>query len=273
MNRILFFRHEIDKFIKLSDNSISKNSALKTNRIMLEVPFHDKRIQHIYKILHTSNNQRLKAGIVDESIGDLHVLDISNAQYQLDYKKTKDIVELQHPHIALHVILAHVRPPVMARVLRDVSGMQVASINVHLSELTEKSYINSSIWNKRDELLLEGMMQGSCIKMPTVTVAHSIGDVLTKTYANLDDKKNVIKIYCDMESDMPFIDTVQKLIREKLDVTDILLAIGPERGYTEREIELLNQDGFMGLHLGTHILRSEVAVHLGVGIVNALRGE
>jgi RsmE family RNA methyltransferase len=63
-------------------------------------------------------------------------------------------------------------------------------------------------------------------------------------------------------------------LRKPLDVTQkhsqtkILLAIGPEGGWTDREIELLEEKGFSSISLGQRILRTDTATIALLAILN-----
>jgi 16S rRNA (uracil1498-N3)-methyltransferase len=48
----------------------------------------------------------------------------------------------------------------------------------------------------------------------------------------------------------------------------LVLAIGPEGGFTERDIHLLHTAGFRGLQVGPRILRTETA---GIAVTAALQ--
>jgi len=52
----------------------------------------------------------------------------------------------------------------------------------------------------------------------------------------------------------------------------VYLAVGSERGWTERERDLLRADDFLLVHLGTRVLRAEVACVAGLTLVLAALG-
>ncbi len=77
------------------------------------------------------------------------------------------------------VLLAHPRPSVMARLVRDLSTMGVGRIAVYVSHLSEKSYLKASLWNDIKGLALQGAMQSKYFNtLPCITTHYSLSDAL-----------------------------------------------------------------------------------------------
>ncbi|MFC4729608.1 16S rRNA (uracil(1498)-N(3))-methyltransferase [Coralloluteibacterium thermophilus] len=55
--------------------------------------------------------------------------------------------------------------------------------------------------------------------------------------------------------------------------TDVVLAIGPEGGFSERDLATLGAAGFAGLRMGPRILRTETAGLAAIAALQALRGD
>jgi RsmE family RNA methyltransferase len=51
------------------------------------------------------------------------------------------------------------------------------------------------------------------------------------------------------------------------------MALGPERGWGDRDRALLRKEGFLLAHLGARVLRSETAMVAAVSILRAARGQ
>jgi 16S rRNA (uracil1498-N3)-methyltransferase len=58
---------------------------------------------------------------------------------------------------------------------------------------------------------------------------------------------------------------VGEVVKARADAESILIAVGPEGGFTERELELARENGFIPVSLGPRRLRSETAAVLAVG--------
>ena len=53
----------------------------------------------------------------------------------------------------------------------------------------------------------------------------------------------------------------------------VLLAIGPEGGFSKKEVELANAQGFQSVHMGRRILRAETAALAALTLVQFLWGD
>ena len=54
---------------------------------------------------------------------------------------------------------------------------------------------------------------------------------------------------------------------------DITLAIGPEGGFSERDLAMLKAGGYEGVRMGPRILRTETAGPAAIAAINALYGD
>ena len=60
---------------------------------------------------------------------------------------------------------------------------------------------------------------------------------------------------------------------ERPDPLEALIAIGPEGGFTEHELDWLNRQGFTGLRLGPRVLRTETAGPAAIAVLQSLFGD
>jgi RsmE family RNA methyltransferase len=51
-------------------------------------------------------------------------------------------------------------------------------------------------------------------------------------------------------------------VRQRRRIDRVILAIGPEGGWMEREVDALREKGFQQIDLGSRILRTDIAVSL-----------
>lgn len=270
MNSILLYPYEIARWRKDPSYDTSHNT------IVIEIPISDYRAQHMIHTLKVKEEQILQSGIIGESKGQLYIKHTGDINIEAIYTPFAHHQKTNPYNI--HLIVGHLRPPVMARVIKDMCGMGVRSIFVHNADLTEKSYMNASMWKETDTLLLLGAMQGGIITLPHLTLCYSIEDAMQKQAAYLQslcpnptEPYTMIKIVCDKDYEKSYI----RFMYEQLSIcrgstSHIILCIGAERGYTERELRLLESKEFVGLSMGESILRSEVAIHIATGIITAL---
>jgi 16S rRNA (uracil1498-N3)-methyltransferase len=67
--------------------------------------------------------------------------------------------------------------------------------------------------------------------------------------------------------------SVREMFEKCGETKHVLLAIGPEGGFSEREVELASAQGFQSVHMGRRILRSETAALAGLTILQFLWGD
>jgi 16S rRNA (uracil1498-N3)-methyltransferase len=79
--------------------------------------------------------------------------------------------------------------------------------------------------------------------------------------------KNTAKFALDPDGAFGFADLV------KINPTAVSLAIGPEGGFSERDLTTLKAGGFQGLRMGPRILRTETAGLAAIAALNALLGD
>lgn len=262
MNRILLYPHERDNWTTGIGNTIT-------------LPRHDFRVQHILQILKPSLGEVLQAGIINESKGILRVLNILDDSMEMKYIAEFEegpFLNSSRFSLNIHLLLAHFRPPVMSRIIKDLTSMGVSSINIFISELTEKNYMQSTMWHNSDELLLLGAMQGDTYLLPTLNVSYSLKDAVEKLDIQFTSDVHTIrhKIICDQHASRTLLGYLSQIYDQKqknVRKCDITIAIGPERGFTQLETEACYNYGFVGVSLGRYILRSEVATMLCAGIL------
>ena len=67
--------------------------------------------------------------------------------------------------------------------------------------------------------------------------------------------------------------SVHELFQKCHEAKSVLLAIGPEGGFSKREVELANAQGFQSVHMGRRILRAETAALAALTLVQFLWGD
>ena len=171
------------------------------------------------------------------------------------------------------VLLGHPRIPVLRRLCRDLASLGVEEIAVCGTELSEKSYFSSSFWSERqyEDEFLRGAMQGGLSCLPTIQMFWSVRDCLRKR------KEATTEVFLDLDQAVPPLHSFLSQISTKClrpersgSPLDLRLAIGPERGWTEKEVVLLAEAGFHRAQLGRQILRTETAAILAAGMARHL---
>jgi RsmE family RNA methyltransferase len=235
MNRILFSADEIqaDGAVMLSDD----------------------RAKHIRTVLRSRVGDIVRTGIVNGLIGLSRIT-----------RMTEDSVWLTtcHKEAApepwIDLILAIPRPKVMRRLWPQLASLGVGKIVVLSAFRTERNYFATQWLDPvhYTPLLINGLMQAGVSHLPKVHI------------------RKWFKTFAEEALDMMFPDS-QRLLAHPSDECNSfpsakewrrpVLAVGPEGGWAEYEIEILLAQGFTPFSLGSRTLRTDTAT---IALISAL---
>ena len=106
-----------------------------------------------------------------------------------------------------------------------------------------------SRWEK---IMLEAAQQCGRNQLPTLVVGETLLQVLTI-------EADALKLVAYENEDGHTIKTALQSVHTNQTITDILICVGPEGGYQEKEINAIIESGGKSVSLGTTILRAETA--------------
>ena len=106
-----------------------------------------------------------------------------------------------------------------------------------------------SRWEK---IMLEAAQQCGRNQLPTLVVGEKLSQVL-----EIED--DALKLVAYENEEGYTIKTALESIHSNQNITDILICIGPEGGYQEKEINAIIESGGKSVSLGNTILRAETA--------------
>ncbi len=215
------------------------------------LPLSDNRAKHILEILKLKEGDTFKAGVINTSEGLATIKEINGKEILFDYQATS--VPVLYP---VTMIIAQVRPICMKRILREAVSLGCSKIILTTSDTGEKSYANSNIYKSGDyiDYLLDGAMQSAHAGVPEVMFAENASKAIalapsTATHILLDN-------------------AVGSTPLSSATVTaPAVLAIGPERGWSDREREIFISNGYLPMLLGNRVLRTETACSTGLAIL------
>ena len=227
MNRILFEKGEI-------------SSGVAT--------FGGVRAEHVLKVLHGEVGQILKTGEVDGPIGTGEITAIENGLVTV--RLTHD-AEALAPWVDL--ILAPPRPRVMKRLLPQLASLGVGRIVLVGAKKVEKDFWGATLLKEEiyRPLLIDGLMQACTTALPTISTVRNFRKWLRDDLDGEFSTSNRIVAHPYGADSRP--DCAEKSGR-------LLLAVGPEGGWTDEEVALLEEKGFARYSLGPRILRTDTAV-------------
>lgn len=242
MNRILFEKSEI------SQDGIAT--------------FGGERAEHILKVLHGEVGQKLKTGEIGGLIGSGEIIEISKAfsdtPLQIKVKVSHENESLK-PWIDL--VLAPPRPRVLKRLLPQLSALGVGRIVLVGAKKVEKDFWGATLLKEEiyRPLVVDGLMQ-SGTSIPTEMISRRqfrkfLAEELDDMFPN--SLRIVAHPYEEKESSKEA--GALKCSSSKSTAERVLLAVGPEGGWTDDEVQLLEEKGFSRYSLGARILRTDTA--------------
>ena len=244
MNRILFEKNEI-----------ADGCAV----------FSDGRAEHVLNVLHGSVGQILKTGEIGgfagtsviEEIRGLHEREAGSAQRGNGLLAGEIAVRCSHaekmPEPWIDLILAPPRPRVLKRLLPQLTAMGVGKIVLVGAEKVEKAFWGAQLVKEEvyRPLLVDGLMQCGTTTLPSIRIEKNF-----RRYAELrmaEEFADHVKIVAH-----PPAAGARSAVRPSSGKRPVL-AIGPEGGWTDEEVGLLESKGFVRYSLGARILRTDTA--------------
>ncbi|MDY6398046.1 MAG: RsmE family RNA methyltransferase [Treponema sp.] len=218
----------------------------------------DERAKHIIKVLHKKEGDTFDAGIIGGAAGIATITKISeDGEISFSFEP-KSAGKKLYP---LTLIIGFPRPIQLRRLLRDVAGLGVQKVILCGTDLTEKSYLESNVVSDGGayQMLLDGTAQAASTHVPVLEVAKSLDELIS----NGTEWELSSKIALDNRRARGSLHDF--LMHEG--AHSVIAAIGSERGWTERERDLLEKAGFSLCSMGTRVLRTETAATVASSII------
>lgn len=207
----------------------------------------DPRARHIRSVLRAEDGARVRVGAIGGKLGSATVT------VAADHVRLSGVAldSEPPPPLPFTLILALPRPKVLNRVIASVSSMGIKRIHLINSWRVEKSYWKSpklDAANLRAQCVA-GLEQGVDTMLPTITLHRFFRPfVEDELDAIADDSSRLVAHPRDAEECPRGVGT------------PLTLAIGPEGGFIDAEIESLLAEKFRAVRIGPRVLRVETAV-------------
>ncbi|MHC5111303.1 MAG: RsmE family RNA methyltransferase [Planctomycetota bacterium] len=221
-------------------------------------PADDHRSRHVVDTLGMSAGDEFDVGHCGGEIGKARILNDNGGALTLAIRWTQSAA----PPLPLTLLAGLPRPQTARRMLRECTSLGVREFCFFGSDRGEPSYRQSRLWATEEwkRHLREGAEQAFATHIPPVT---HVGN-LAQAIASLSDE--AVRLALDVyESAAP-------LIRASVELPNVVLAVGAERGWSAEERSVLRSHGFQLVHIGQRVLRSETAALAAIGTLASHRG-
>jgi RsmE family RNA methyltransferase len=229
----------------------------------------DERTVHLLKVLHKKTGDIFDAGILNGMRG---TGKIEKINFDGSIFITVNAVEEPPEKLPVRIAVGFVRPIQLRRLLRDLSGMGIPSIDLLGTDLGEKSYRDAKLLcnGGAEAALVEGLIQARDTVLPELAFFPVLDAWLEKRpWEKTGDKRTRLLISMDN------VRSEGSIFSQSVTSRPAVLAIGPERGWSERERDLFEDAGFLRLSMGKRALRTETACVAAAALVmeKTCRGE
>jgi RsmE family RNA methyltransferase len=216
----------------------------------------DSRAEHIRGVLKAKPGDTLRLGEIDGPLAEGRVLTVDEQGVELE------ITPGAHPpRPSLDLLLALPRPKVLKRLLPQISALGVDRLFLTNAARVERYYFDSHVLDTEflHQALVEGLVQSGDTALPLVRVLWKLWEFFKTSLGD----QNCWLLHPG--ADQSFLEAPVSAPRQ-------LLAIGPEGGWVEAELQQFRDAGFLSVNLGKRILRSDTACICALGMAAAKAG-
>lgn len=213
----------------------------------------DRRAEHLLRVLRVEPGRRLRAGVLRGKLGQAEVLGVtaSTVTLQLEWETEPPVVP------SVDVVLALPRPKVLSRVLETLACFGVRRIDLVNAWRVERSYFDTPRLHPDavTQSLTLGCEQGNQPWLPEVQVFPLFVPYLRNSLGPRLETEAAHRLVAHPRG-APGMERVFPPGTG----SPVVVALGPEGGWIEKELESFCELGFTPVSLGPAVLRVEAAV-------------
>jgi 16S rRNA (uracil1498-N3)-methyltransferase len=207
-----------------------------------------RRARHVAEVLRAEPGRIVRVGVLGGRLGRATVASLSDETVEL---KSIELDAEPPPALPIALCVALPRPKSLRRVLHAAASLGVKRIVLMGSWRVDKSYWQSPLLTPdaiRSVLIL-ALEQAVDTVLPTVEVKRRFRPFVEDEVPALIQDTTAVVAHPGSAESMPTAASVP-----------MTLFVGPDRGFTQFEIELLGAHGVRSCHIGARVLRVDEAV-------------
>jgi 16S rRNA (uracil1498-N3)-methyltransferase len=227
------------------------NLILLDERDRADAPFvtlADRRATHLLGVMHVTPGQTVRLGLLDGPLGTGTVESVGDGRVTM-----RCVFEPEAPpRPPVDLILALPRPKVMRRLWAQLAALGVGRIVLTGAHRVRRDYFDTHVLTEPcyRPLLIEGLQQARDTRLPLVSIHRHFRSVIER----LDDLfPSGVRLAAEPGGITSIADALAGSSER------VLLAIGPEGGWSDAELELLAAHTFVRVSLGPRTLRVDTA--------------
>jgi len=214
--------------------------------------------RHLIEVLRVTSGQDVRIGVIDGAKGVGRITAMLHGSVTLECRLDPE----PPPRPDIDLLLALPRPKVMRRLWAQLAALGVGRIVLTNASRVERNYFDAHVLESAcyRPLLIEGLQQAQDTRLPEVSV-HRRFKVL------IEDLLDTLCPGADRFVAHPSAGSAA-VAGAWTGTRRALLAVGPEGGWDDYEMRLLEAHGFRPVSLGPRTLRTDTAC---VALLTALR--
>jgi RsmE family RNA methyltransferase len=230
----------------------------------------DERAIHLLKVLRKKTGDEFNAGILGGRLGTGRIESIETDGLRF----TLNLREDPPPRFPLRMAVGFPRPIQLRRILRDLSNMGLEAIDLLGTDLGEKSYRDAKLLSDGGarNALIEGAVQARDTRLPLLRVFRDVAAWLKERPwekpPQATDAPGPEPLLLIMDNVRPQGSFASLNTKGR----PLVITIGSERGWSDRERGHLETAGFLRLSLGKRALRTETACIASASLAMAKMG-
>ncbi len=227
-----------------------EEDEIQNNKVMLT----DRRAKHLVKILKIKQDDYVRVGVIDGLKGEGKVLSCSRG-YPFQVELAIELFEEKEMLPAIDFVIALPRPIMLKRIFSQAATLGVGALRIIHAARVEKSFWNATLLKKKEYRghLLQGLEQAVATRVPEVSFHKNF-----KAFVEQWMDKRVADYSALLLAHPGSSNQLAEIIPETAE--RILVAVGPEGGWLDYEVEQFENLGFVHFALGERILKVDTAV-------------
>ena len=233
------------------------------------IVLNDRRSGHIIRVLGCNPGDTVRAGMINGPVGTGEIISIGRGRVDSEVVLRFTAVERVPDQPPLDLIMGLVRPIMLKKILAQAASIGVGRIFLINANRVEKSFFGASLLKDENyrSYLLEGLEQAKDTILPQVSIHERFRPFVE------DFIPTIAKTYSKKLVAHPEAGEVLKQAAGKEMTGRTLLAVGPEGGWVDFEIEKFVEQSFVPVSMGARVLRTDTAVVALLSQLMVLRGE
>ncbi len=226
------------------------------NEVGRRLPLTDRRSVHLREVLGRERGGSFDAGLTDGRMGKGTVVDVGAEGLAMTFAWNEPAPVLDR----ITLLVGLPRPQTARKILQEVTALGIEAIHFVRTAKGDPGYAQSKLWTTgewRRHVML-GAEQAFNPRLPEIRYGEPLAEAVA-----------VLPGGCRVALDN--YEAPQGLGQTEV-ALPLSLAIGPERGWSTEERDLLRSQGFALSHLGARVLRVETACVAALAIARTKLG-